>query len=141
MTSPILVPVLTLVVWSHVMLLWMYATRLPAMKRAGMVPDNQLRRGEQMATLPANVRWKSDNYTHLTEHPTLFYALAISLAVMGRNDGVDLALAWTYVGLRVVHSIWQASVNQVVVRFVLFALSSLVALGLGLRALSTALGM
>ncbi|MEM6788585.1 MAG: MAPEG family protein [Myxococcota bacterium] len=140
MAAPILIPVISLVAWSHAMLLWMYATRLPAMRRAGMVPDNERVRGDQMAELPARVRWKSDNYTHLTEHPTLFYALAISLALMGQGaDGLNLALAWTYVGLRIVHSIWQATVNQIVARFILFALSSLVCCALAIRALALAM--
>lgn len=62
-TSPILAPVVVLVAWSMVMWLWMYVTRLPAMKAANMKPDPQAPRGEQMSTLPASVRWKADNLT------------------------------------------------------------------------------
>jgi hypothetical protein len=104
-SSPILAPVVALVAWTMVIWFWMYATRLPAIRRSGMTLDPHAPRGEQMSTLPAQVRWKADNYNHLMEQPTLFYAIAIVLALVGRGDGWDLGLAWSYVGLRVVHSL------------------------------------
>ena len=125
MNSPILTPVVCLVAWSMVMWAWMYATRLPAMSRAKMKPDPFAPSGEQMSQLPAEVRWKADNYNHLHEAPTLFYAVAIVLAIIGQGDGFNTTLAWAYVGLRVVHSLWQALTNVIEVRFVLFALSTL----------------
>ncbi|MDX1757752.1 MAG: MAPEG family protein [Marinobacter sp.] len=134
MSSPILAPVVALVAWSLAMWLWMYVTRLPAMKRAHMVPDPQAPRGEQMNRLPARVRWKADNYNHLMEQPTIFYAIALTLALLGQGDGVNLVLAWAYVGLRVVHSLVQALVNKIEVRFVLFAVSSLTLIGLTVNA-------
>ena len=133
--SPMITPVLVLVAWSMVMALWMYFTRLPAMKAANMKPDSDAPRGEQMSTLPARVRWKADNYNHLMEQPTAFYAVALSLALLGQGDGINLALAWSYVGLRVAHSLVQALINKIEVRFVLFALSSLVLIGLTVNAL------
>jgi len=132
---PILAPVVVLVAWSMVMWLWMYVTRLPAMKAASMKPDPQAPRGEQMSTLPARVRWKADNYNHLMEQPTVFYAVALSLALLGQGDGINLTLAWAYVGIRVVHSLLQALINKIELRFVLFALSSLVLIGLTVNAL------
>ena len=129
----LLLPVLALVLWTFVMWLWMYATRLPAMRAARMKPDPQAPRGEQMATLPASVRWKADNYNHLFEQPTVYYATVIVLALVSAEQGVDLVLAWTYVALRVVHSLVQALVNKIELRFVLFFLSSLVLLALAVR--------
>jgi len=123
--APILLPVMALVAWSLVMWLWMYVTRLPAMRKAEMKPDPNAPRGEQMSQLPPAVRWKADNYNHLMEQPTIFYAAALALALMGQGDGFNLMLAWAYVGLRVVHSLWQALMNVIEVRFVLFALSTL----------------
>ncbi|MEZ4367363.1 MAG: MAPEG family protein [Kofleriaceae bacterium] len=130
----ILAPVIALVGWTHVMWLWMYATRLPAVRRARLRLDPEAPRGAQMASLPARVRWKADNYNHLLEQPTLFYAVAIVLCLVGRGTGVDLALAWAYVGLRVVHSLLQALVNKIEVRFTLFALGSLVLVAMTVRA-------
>lgn len=133
--SPILLTVIALVCWTHVMWGWMYVTRIPAIQRMRMRLDPNAPRGEQMATLPANVRWKADNYNHLMEQPTLFYAVALTLAVMGQGDGLNLTLAWTYVGLRVVHSLVQALINKIELRFTVFAVSSLVLIGLTVRAL------
>lgn len=113
---------------------WMYATRIPAILRAKMRMDPQAPRGEQMAKLPAEVRWKADNYNHLMEQPTLFYAIVIVLALVGRDRGIELALAWTYVGLRVLHSLLQALVNKIEVRFALFFISSLVLLAMTVSA-------
>ena len=128
--SPILAPVIALAAWSMIMWAWMYATRLPAMRRARMVPDPDAPRGEQMATLPPNVRWKADNYNHLMEQPTLFYAVAICLALLDVGDGPALVMAWSYVGLRVLHSLVQALVNKIEARFLIFALSSLLLVGM-----------
>jgi hypothetical protein len=129
-----LAPVIALVLWTFVMWGWMYATRIPAINAMRMRLDPNAPRGEQMNQLPPAVRWKADNYNHLFEQPTLFYAVGVSLAILGDASMVSLALAWTYVALRVVHSLWQALVNVIVPRFVLFFVSSLVLLGLSLRA-------
>lgn len=87
--------------------------------------DSNAPRGEQMSTLPPNVRWKADNYTHLMEQPTVFYALAISLAVIGEGSGNNLYLAWAYVLLRIIHSVVQALVNKIELRFLIFVLSNI----------------
>jgi hypothetical protein len=132
--TPMLAPVIALVLWSAVMWAWMYATRIPAIVRARMRLDPQAPRGEQMATLPAAVRWKADNYNHLMEQPTLFYAVALTLALLGDGSTFSLVMAWSYVGLRVVHSLQQALVNVIMVRFAIFSVSSLVLFALALRA-------
>lgn len=128
--SPILGPVVALVAWTMVMWLWMYVTRIPAIQKMKLKLDSNAPRGEQMNTLPANVRWKADNYNHLFEQPTIFYAIALTLALLGAGDGSNLTLAWAYVGLRVVHSLVQALINKIELRFAVFALSSLVLIGL-----------
>lgn len=132
--SPILATAVALVAWSFFIWAWMYATRIPAILRAKMRMDPRAPRGEQMATLPAEVRWKADNYNHLMEQPTLFYAIVIVLALLGRDRGVDLGLAWAYVGLRVIHSLVQVLINKIELRFALFLISSLVLLAMTVRA-------
>ncbi len=87
-----------------------------------------------MATLPPEVRWKADNYNHLMEMPTLFYAITIVLALVSEGPRTDATLAWVYVGLRVVHSLVQTTVNKIEARFALFFLSSLVLLAMTGRA-------
>ncbi|WP_413664863.1 MAPEG family protein [Microbulbifer sp. CNSA002] len=136
-SAQIIQPVIALIAWSMVMWLWMYATRLPAVKKAKLKLDPNAPRGEQMSTLPPHVRWKADNYNHLMEQPTIFYALAISLAVLGAGDGINFILAWTYVGIRVIHSIVQATFNKIEIRFLIFALSNIPLIALTVSALRT----
>jgi hypothetical protein len=124
-THPILLPVLVLVLWSMVQLIWMAATRLPAIGAAKLGPAAGQRTAELAGQIPKEVQWKADNYNHLMEQPTLFYATAITLAVVGLGTGLNLYLAWLYTGLRVVHSIVQSTTNPVMVRFSLFILGSL----------------
>src|SRR5262245_57918090 len=114
MPSPILAPVITLVLWSFVMCAWLYATRIPAMIRHNVRYDPHRPAEEFHARLPTTVRWKADNYNHLMEQPTLFYAVALTLAFIGAGAGLNTWLAWLYVGLRVAHSLVQATVNIVV---------------------------
>ena len=133
-STAILAPVTALLILSCIMWAWMYLTRIPAVRRAGMKLDPDIPKGVQMAELPARVRWKADNYNHLLEQPTLFYAVAFTLALLGAGEGLNLTLAWAYVVLRVAHSLHQALWNKIEIRFVLFLLSSLVLVALVIRA-------
>ncbi|WP_245228497.1 MAPEG family protein [Pontixanthobacter sp. CEM42] len=128
--AAILKPVVILMAWTMVMWAWMYVTRIPAMSKAGISPDDAAVTGTLDKTLPSNVQSKAHNYNHLHEQPTVFYAVAIVLAMVGQGDGMNALLAWIYVGLRIIHSLVQATANKVMVRFVLFALSSLVLIAL-----------
>jgi hypothetical protein len=132
--QPLLAPVIALVLWTGLIWAWMYATRIPAIMAARMVLDPTAPRGVQMAQLPARVRWKADNYNHLLEQPVLFYATALSLALLGDHSDASVWLAWAYVVLRVVHSFWQATTNVIMIRFGLFFVSSLVLFALAIRA-------
>jgi hypothetical protein len=134
MGSPILQPVVTLVLWSMVMWAWLYATRIPAMQKAKVALDPALTTAELAARLPPQVRWKADNYNHLMEQPTLFYAVALTLAVAGHGEGLNALLAWSYVGLRVVHSLVQATTNVIMLRWAVFMLASLALLALAVSA-------
>jgi hypothetical protein len=132
----ILKPVVVLAGWTMVMWAWMYATRLPAMGAAQVDPDKLA--SDPTTTLdnllPAKVQWKAHNYNHLHEAPTVFYAVALVLAVIGQGSGLTAQIAWAYVALRVVHSLVQATVNKVMVRFMVFALSSLCLIALIVQA-------
>lgn len=123
--SPILAPVVALAIWTMIMWLWMYATRLPAMNAAKIDMTPGVYTTDDLKKLPFKTQWKADNYNHLLEQPVLFYAIALTLALVGAGDGLNLTLAWAYVGLRVVHSIWQATVNIVPVRFLIYVLGNI----------------
>jgi len=124
MAQSILQPVVALLIWSLVMWLWMLVTRIPAMMAQKVVLDPNLPPKDLTRDLPARVRWKADNYNHLMEAPTLFYAAALVLAVTGSTPGQALAAAWAYVLLRVMHSLVQALVNHIPTRLFLFVLST-----------------
>ena len=128
----ILQPLIALAAWTMVMWLWMYATRLPAMSAAKVDPDSLARDPDVSLdrTLPPHIQWKAHNYNHLHEAPTVFYAVALALALLEAGNGLAALLGWAYVALRVVHSLVQATINRVVIRFALFALSSLVLIAL-----------
>ncbi len=128
--AEILRPVVVLLAWTMVMWVWMYITRIPAMTKAQITPDEARKTGTLDARLPEQVQWKAHNYNHLHEQPTVFYAVCLLLAMVGWGDGMTAFLAWIYVGLRILHSLVQVTANKVLVRFVLFALSSMVLIAL-----------
>ena len=134
MPSPILQPVVALVLWSLVMEAWLYATRIPAIRKAQLPMDPTLTAAELNARIPPQVRWKADNYNHLMEQPTIFYAVCLAAAVGGVGGGLNAWLAWGYVALRVVHSLVQATANIIMLRFSIFMVASLVLLALAIRA-------
>jgi len=123
--SPILLPILCLVIWTLVQMVWMIAIRLPAISAANLGPEAAQRTDQLAAQLPKEIQWKADNYNHLLEQPTIFYACALVLAIAGLGEGLNLYLAWGYVVLRVIHSIVQSTVNPVLPRFGLFLLGSI----------------
>lgn len=142
MKADILAPAAVLVLWTLVMLVWTAATRLPALKAAGIDMSKAVGgRGQDLeGVLPANINWKAHNYAHLVEQPTLFYAVVAILAILGQVSPVAVALAWTYVVIRIVHSLVQVTSNRIAIRFPLFAVSTLVLLGLTVMALIRTLG-
>ena len=135
--SPILGPVVGLVVWSLVMCLWMAIARRRAFAAMG-INWGSIPRGSRGVNLdgraPDEAQWPSHNYNHLMEQPTIFYAISLTLALMDMGHDINLWLAWGYVALRVVHSIVQSTVNIVQIRFPLFALATLCLLGLTVHA-------
>lgn len=133
--SPILLPIIALASLTMAMWVWMYLTRIPAIFKMKMRLDKNAPRGEQMNTLPPEVRWKADNYNHLMEQPTVFYAVCLVLALCGAGSGINLTLAWIYVGIRVLHSLAQALINNIKLRFVLFLFSSLILVALIINSL------
>ncbi len=135
--EPILAPVVALVAWTLLIMAWMAVTRFAAFKQMGLtvwtVPRGS--RGANMeGQAPDQVMWKSHNYTHLHEQPTIFYAIALALALMDQGSGLNLLLAWGYVGLRILHSLFQTMVNIVAYQFAIFSLASLCLLGLTVQA-------
>ncbi len=137
--AEILKPLAVLAGWTMVMWVWMYATRIPAINKLPKPTTPGADQGWTGAMLegllPREVQWKAHNYNHLHEAPTVFYAVALALAMIGQGDGLNGTIAWAYVALRIIHSVFQATVNKVAPRFILFALSSLCLIALCLHLL------
>ena len=125
MVPNIMTPVLALIVWTFAIWCWMYATRIPAI-RAARLDVNKIKRKDDLDGLPIGVQQIADNYNHLHEQPTVFYALAIYSHLVGVADGVNVALAWLFVAIRIAHSIVQCTSNVVVVRFGIFTAATVV---------------
>ena len=125
-------PILALVAWTYVMWFWMYATRIPAIQQAKVDMAELSRTGAKLA-MPPEVARVADNYNHLHEQPTIFYAVALAAQLGGATDPLNVGLAWAYVAARVVHSLVQATRNVIPIRFTVFALGSLVLLALLVR--------
>lgn len=142
MQAQMLAPAAALVVWSLIVLVWMVATRFSAFSRAGIDLSKAPPGGRGVnleGVLPDRVNWKAHNYTHLMEQPTIFYPTVVILALSGATT-LDVALAWAYVAIRVVHSLWQGLVNRLPVRVMLFTLSTLCLIVLAIRALVATVG-
>ena len=139
MEQEILKPLAVLAGWTMVMWIWMYATRIPAINKLPKPTEAGADQGWTGAMLegliPREIQWKAHNYNHLHEAPTVFYAVALALAFVGQGNGLNATIAWAYVALRIVHSVFQSTVNKVMPRFVLFALSSLCLMALTLHLL------
>lgn len=130
--NPLLGPVVSLVGWSLVMLIWMGVIRMPAIKAVGINLNTRVgsKPGALDGVVDDNAQWKAHNHFHLMEQPTLFYAVVMALVRMGDGMKLNLALAWSDVGLRIVHGTVQGTWNRILVGFILFALSTLCLVGL-----------
>ena len=137
--ADILKPLAVLAMWTMVMWVWMYATRIPAINKLPKPTEPGADQGWTGAMLegliPREIQWKAHNYNHLHEAPTVFYAVVLALAMIGQGNNFNVTIAWAYVALRIIHSVFQATVNKVMLRFILFALSSLCLMALTLHLL------
>lgn len=127
-----LLPIMALVGWTFAMWFWMYATRIPAIQQAG-IDMNKLSRTGAPLVLPPRVARVADNYNHLHEQPTIFYATALVAQLAGGMDSLTIGLGWAYVGIRIVHSLIQATRNPIPIRFAVFTLGSLVLMAIWAR--------
>lgn len=131
-----LLPVLVLVAWTCVMWFWLYITRVPAMQKVKIDPKKARHPdsgwNDQMPALPRSV---ADNYNHLHEQPTIFYAIMFFAGLTGGGDNIALGLAWAYVALRIVHSFVQVIIGTVLVRFAVFSLASFALIALVVKEL------
>lgn len=108
---------------TFVMMVCMSVTRVITMRRIGLVFQDAAHTEEFRPRLPSTIRRISDNYNHLTEAPTVFYAVSIAIILAGVADPIHAICAWLFFGLRALHSLVQATFNSVRVRANLYVLS------------------
>ena len=136
MQAQMLAPAAILVVWTLIILFWIIPARFGAIAKiedkSGLAKPGG-RGADLEGVIPDKANWPAHNHTHLHEQPTLFYAVVVILAIMGAT-GFDVLLAWIYVGVRIVHSLWQILVNKVPLRFLLFLISTIALIILAVRA-------
>jgi hypothetical protein len=130
--SPLLGPVVALVAWSIVMFFWLAVARAPQLK-GRKIPEGT-RGADLEREQPGPRNWPAHNYQHLMEQPTVFYAIVFALILMGFDARINVYLAWGYVGFRILHSIFQATINIVPVRFLLFLAATLCLIALTIHA-------
>jgi hypothetical protein len=130
----LLTPVLALIVWTLIIWIWMYATRIPAMQAARINPQDA-QHASALNVLPSRVRFVADNYNHLMEQPTIFYAMVFYIVLAGHSDTLQIWFAWAYVVLRIIHSLIQNTANVVTARFSVFALSTFVLMAMAIKEL------
>jgi hypothetical protein len=130
----LLTPVVALILWSLVVWVWLYVTRIPGMRKAKVRPQEGAYARELNTKMPPWARSVADNYNHLMEQPTIFYATCFVLQFLDQTHPINIGLAWTYVVLRIAHTLVQATFNNVLLRFTLFTLSTLVLMALALHA-------
>jgi hypothetical protein len=130
--SPLLGPVVALVAWSIVMLFWMAIARAPQLQKSKIPPGT--RGADLERDQPGASHWPAHNYMHLMEQPTIFYAIIFALILMGFDGMINVYLAWGYVALRIVHSIYQATINLPPYRFLIFLVATLCLIALTIHA-------
>jgi hypothetical protein len=124
--SAILLPMVVLAIWTMLVLLLVPYRRTKA-ALARQVKVNDFKFGES-AAVPPDVSIPNRNLMNLLEMPVLFYAACISFYITQLATPTVLALAWMFVGLRLVHSLIHLSYNMVLHRLAAFATSNLVLL-------------
>ena len=109
---------LTFAVWTY-----MYARRIPFIQ--SLDPGITLTPAKLAELSPPAVANPSDNLKNLFEIPVIFYTLALYLFATGRVDGVYVGAAWIFALFRALHSAVHCTVNVILVRFALYAASTL----------------
>jgi hypothetical protein len=130
--KPMLLPLLAQVLLTFVVWAWLYITRVREMKNKRIDPQALKLRSQLQSQLTDSAA-PANNFMNLLEMPVLFYLAVLLSLVLLVQDQVLVALAWTYVILRVVHSLIHCTYNRVMHRFLVYFSSCLILLLIWLR--------
>lgn len=121
----IFAPLLTMILLTTIVLIWMYKTRVQAMKQQKISPQKIADHASSMKLL-RSVAGPADNFSNLFEAPVLFYVAILTVFVTQTGGDTLLALAWAYVALRYLHSYIHCTYNKVLHRYKVYLASTVV---------------
>jgi hypothetical protein len=130
--QPILVPMISMVVLTLLVWMFMYVTRLREMSRKNINPQRLATRVEAAAVLTDSTA-PADNFKNLFEMPVLFYVVVLLSLVLLIQDDTMVRLAWAFVALRGLHSLIHCTYNRTMHRFIAYFASSLVLIFMWIR--------
>ncbi len=133
MDKAILYPMFALAFWTFGILILIPIARFKAVF-AKQADANDFKFGET-DNLPDYVKLPNRNYMNLLELPLLFYVVCLIIYVTQSVNSTNIAIAWAYFALRVIHSIIHLNGNNVRLRLVAFAISNFVLIALWVLAL------
>ena len=124
----ILYPMFGMIFVTAMVMMLLYISRIQALsnrsKNPNRLPNEVARHSDEIRKYmsPRN-RVITENYNHLFEQPTLFYAVVVYIFLMGNTDTTHIILAWGYVIFRAIHSVYQLTLNQVPMRATIFGIA------------------
>jgi hypothetical protein len=130
----IFIPCFSLVLLTGFVLTIMFKRRVSCIK-GGVVDPSHYKTYDSGASEPRAVVQASRNFSNLFEAPTLFYMLCIFALTMKVVDQTLLYMAWTYVGLRMVHTVVHITSNKINPRLLSYAFSWIVVLVMAIKIL------
>ena len=119
-------PMLAMLAWSGFVVAALLMTRIPVVMKHWGNLQYAKHSDELRPKMSDKFRYVTDNYNHIFEQPTLFYAVLIYIQLADTANQTNVSLAWAYVSLRVIHSLIQLTSNNVSWRAASFATSSLI---------------
>ena len=122
----ILYPMFGMIVLSGIILVIFASTRVPGIYKMWGKLQFAKYSADLHPKLPEKARYLTDNYNHIFEQPTLFYAITVYIFLIGNTDTANIFLAWFYVVTRIIHSAIQITVNNVSWRAAIFGIGSLI---------------
>ncbi len=122
----ILHPMFGMIALSGAIAALLFASRAPIILKSWGKLQHAKHSDALRPNLPPLLMYITDNYNHIFEQPTLFYAVVVYIYLMQHTDDTHIALAWCYVSLRLLHSVIQLTSNNVSWRASAFGVSTVV---------------
>lgn len=127
-------PAAALMCWTFVIWFRLYFVRLRTMRQKRIHPQKMATRQARNALVISDRELQtSDNFQNLFELPVIFYAACLMAYLLQDVSDLSLMLAWSFVGMRIVHSVIHVTYNRVTHRSFAYLIGGLLLLALVLR--------